>query len=145
MKFRKSKSHKKIIIIAIAIAAILIFEYLIFFGSIPGPKIIRKGTSFEDAIIIIADTEDEGIDKESEWLYYNACSDSGYPLEVIMQELSFHNDHTYDVISVSCSDGPDETYYFQIDSFYGKWGNVYNISFESAHRNLHTTYRVIKI
>ena len=77
--------------------------------------------SFETAIVIEADNSDEGIKAEYDWLWANACLDNQGVREREMQELQERGGHKYDVMYMRCNNGEEEIYYFQIDSFYGKW------------------------
>lgn len=81
----------------------------------------QDGLSFETAIVIEADKSDEGIDKEYEWLYTYGCPDKGGVAEREMQELQEYGGHKFDLLYTLCNNGDKEIYYFQIDSFYGKW------------------------
>jgi len=81
----------------------------------------KEGMSFETAIVIEADNSDEGIQEEYDWLYENACLDNEGVREREMQELQENEGHKYDVMYMRCNNNKEEIYYFQIDSFYGKW------------------------
>jgi len=72
-------------------------------------------------VVIIAEDEDEGVPAEYDWLGTNGCPTNGGPKEVINQELEFGGGHTYDILTVICNDDTQKNYYFQIDSYYGKW------------------------
>ena len=81
----------------------------------------QDGLSFETAIVIEADNSDEGIAQEYEWLYAYGCSDKGGVKEREMQELQEYEGHKFDLLYAVCNNGEKEVYYFQIESFYGKW------------------------
>ena len=80
-----------------------------------------EGLSYQTAVVIIAEDEDEGVPAEYDWLGTNGCPANGGPKEVISQELEFVGGHTYDILTVICNDDTQKNYYFQIDSYYGKW------------------------
>jgi hypothetical protein len=74
------------------------------------------GTSFDDAVIINATTEGDGIDAEYDWL------NAHYPgYKLISQALSSSNGKRYDVMSIKTADGKEITVYFNIDNYFGKW------------------------
>lgn len=77
-----------------------------------------EGTDFENAVVIEADNEDEGVAMEYDWIDDNACLSAGGALEVGMQTLEEHEGSMYDILDVACFDGSEETYYFNIDSFF---------------------------
>ncbi len=85
------------------------------------PEQTAEGSSFETAIVIEADNTNEGIAKEYEWLAVNACLDKGGVREREMQEFREYKGHKYDLMYMLCNNGEKEVYYFQIDSFFGKW------------------------
>ena len=82
----------------------------------------QDGLSFETAVIIQADNEDQGVPMEYDWLTDNACLDQGGPKERTLQDLEEFNDSLFDVLYVECNNGEEIKYYFNIDSFFGKWG-----------------------
>lgn len=81
----------------------------------------RGGMSFETAIVIQADNEDDGIGQEYEYLEAHACLENGGIQDLEMQVLQEQDGHKFDVMHMICNNGEKEVYYFQIDSFYGKW------------------------
>jgi len=81
----------------------------------------QKGLSFETAIVIEADTDEKGVAMEYDWLTENACPDQGGPKERTLQELEQKDGKWYDVLYVDCYNGEEIIYYFNIDSFFGKW------------------------
>ena len=81
----------------------------------------QDGLSFENAIIIKADNSDDGIAQEYEWLYTYGCPDKDGVADREMQELQEDKGHKFDLLYTLCNNGDMVTYYFQIDSFYGKW------------------------
>lgn len=80
-----------------------------------------EGTSFETAIVIEADSSEDGISMEYEWLYANGCEGRGGAVDVEMQELQENDDHWFDLLHAVCGNGETVVYYFQIDSFFGNW------------------------
>ncbi len=85
------------------------------------PKQSVTGSSFETAIVIEADNTEQGIVKEYEWLASNACLDKDGVRDREMQEFREYKGHKYDLMYMLCNNGEKEVYYFQIDSFFGKW------------------------
>lgn len=98
---------------------ILMLAGLVLVGGGCGKK--PDGLSFETAIVIEADNSSEGLKAEYDWLYANACLDKEGILDRGMQELQENDGRKYDVMHMICNNGAEEIYYFQIDSFYGKW------------------------
>ena len=49
------------------------------------------------------------------------CLDKGGVAEREMQELQEDKGHKFDLLYTLCNNGDSVIYYFQIDSFYGKW------------------------
>jgi len=82
---------------------------------------VKRGSNFMTAIPIQAESTSEGIDKEYQYLYENSCKDKGGFAQLEAQELQMQGDHRYDVMHIICANGEKETYYFNIDSFFGKW------------------------
>lgn len=70
----------------------------------------RDGTSFEKAIIA------KSIDAEYAWLRKN-CPDCKFLQQSLRQNKGKH----YDVLTVQLSDGSKKDYYFDINSFFGKF------------------------
>lgn len=77
------------------------------------------GANFETAIIVTADNEKDGVAWEYQYLRANACNKKGYA-KVLGQSLETYRKHMYDRIAVTCRDGTNEAYYFDIDNFFGK-------------------------
>lgn len=80
----------------------------------------KEGSSFENAIVIQASNEKEGVDKEYTYLNLNACTDKNGISDYGVQTLKNQGSSFFDVMEVICKNGATETYYFQIDSFFGK-------------------------
>lgn len=78
------------------------------------------GTSKETAIVITQQYSDEGIQAEYDWIELNACLSNGGVVEVVDQDL-IEGTPMYDVLHAKCVDGTMIDYYFNIDSFFGKW------------------------
>ena len=78
------------------------------------------GSSFDNAIVIDAINEGQGLSKEHEWLGKNACVEKGGEAD-LYEELTQNNGSWYDIFTVTCVNGDKETYYFNIDSFNGIW------------------------
>jgi len=81
----------------------------------------EEGSSFENAVVIDAETSDVGIPAEYDWLRENGCPNNGGVTEVEMQELQENDGSFYDLLYAVCEDGTKKVYYFNIDSFFGKW------------------------
>lgn len=74
-------------------------------------------SSFDEPIYIDAETDQEGISMEYDWLAVNACLDGGiYDVE---QSLDNYNEAYYDILYVTCNNGDEEIYYFYIDDWFG--------------------------
>jgi len=69
----------------------------------------RDGSSYNNAIIINAKGESEGVNKEYEWLKKNY---PGYKME--MQSLNIYKDKPYDILSIKTADGAEKKIYFDI-------------------------------
>ncbi len=82
---------------------------------------VQDGLSFETAIIIESEISEEGIGMEYDWVEFNACKNENGPQSVEMQELQSENDSWFDLLHVRCHNNDLIVYYFQIDSFFGKW------------------------
>ncbi len=80
-----------------------------------------NGTSFASAIVIQADNEEEGIAMEYDWIYYNGCEGKGGAVDVEMQEFQEQDGQLFDLLYTVCDNGETIVYYFNIDSFFGKW------------------------
>lgn len=79
------------------------------------------GSSFENPVVIEAETDTEGVSQEYEYLGTYACLNNDGIYELEMQELQEYNGHYFDVMYVLCNNGAQEVFYFQIDSFFGNW------------------------
>ena len=101
--------------------ALLLVAAVSLSGCFLFPEAPREGSSFENAIVIQSDNEEEGIAMEYDYLYDNACLENDGGKEVEMQELQDNEGSLYDILHVICNNGEKELYYFNIDSFFGKW------------------------
>jgi hypothetical protein len=79
----------------------------------PTPS-VQDGSSFEQAIVITAQNEDEGVKAEYRWLREHF---PGY--REIHQYLMTQKGH-YDRIDIMTVDGQSRSVYFDINSFFGK-------------------------
>ena len=79
------------------------------------------GKSFENPIVIDAQYEEDGIAKEYDWLRENGCPNQGGVSEVESQAFEEKNGHFFDILEVTCNNGEKESYYFNIDNFFGNW------------------------
>ncbi len=79
---------------------------------------LHGGTSFNDAVVLKAPTEAQGVMSEYVWLASHPCS--GGTWKPTKQSLVNHNGNPYDVLSVSCSNGStSRVVYFNIAGFFG--------------------------
>jgi hypothetical protein len=72
------------------------------------------GTSADQAVIVIADTEDEGIDLEHHWTF-----DHYGRFRKVRGGLAAADGKHFDVITVELADHTEKTIYFDITAFYG--------------------------
>ena len=77
--------------------------------------VLKGGTSFENAIVIMVKTGDAGIAEEYKWL---GISYPGYST-IRKTQASKANRH-YDIITFKTRNGVEKDAYFDITSFYGK-------------------------
>ena len=80
-----------------------------------------SGESFAAAIVIQADNEEDGVAMEYDWLYNNGCEGKGGVVEVEKQELEENDGQLFDLVYTVCANGETVIYYFNIDSFFGKY------------------------
>ena len=80
----------------------------------------KEGLSFEKAIVIQASNEKEGVGKEYAYLNLNACVNKNGIENYGVQRLEKQGNSFFDLIEIICRNGAKETWYFQIDSFFGK-------------------------
>ena len=73
------------------------------------------GTSADQAVIVLADTEDEGIDLEHHWTFDHY----GRFRKVRGGLASAADGRHFDVITVELADHTERTIYFDITAFYG--------------------------
>jgi hypothetical protein len=76
----------------------------------------RDGLSAEKAIVIRANSENEGVSEEYRWLkkQYPGYTRKG-------QALVPMNGKNYDVLSITTADGVEKAIYFDISGFFGKF------------------------
>jgi hypothetical protein len=86
-------------------------------SAVPSP---HNGSSFDDAVVIKANSEHVGVQAEYEFLSYRLCS--RFMGAKIGQAIITHNGKPYDKLSASnCSQASaNGDYYFDISDFYGK-------------------------
>jgi hypothetical protein len=72
------------------------------------------GTTADQAVIVLADTEDEGIDLEHHWTF-----DHYGRFRKIGGGLAAAGGKHFDVITVELADHTEKTIYFDITAFYG--------------------------
>jgi hypothetical protein len=78
--------------------------------------VMRDGSSFKKAIIILDTTEMAGINSEYKWiaLHYPGYSSTG-------QALSMDDKRPYDIIYIATKEGEKKEIYFDISNYFGKW------------------------
>jgi len=80
----------------------------------PSPFAGGDGTSAEQAVVVLAGTEDEGIDLEHHWIF-----DHYGRFRKVRGGLASADGKHYDVITVELADHSEKTIYFDITGFYG--------------------------
>ena len=80
----------------------------------PTPFAGGDGTSVEQAVVVLAQTEDEGIDLEHHWIF-----DHYGRFRKIRGGLAAADGKHYDVITVELADHSEKTIFFDITGFYG--------------------------
>ena len=80
----------------------------------PSPFAGGDGSSVEQAVVVLAETEDEGIDLEHHWTF-----DHYGRFRKIRGGLAAAGGKHYDVITVELADHTEKTIYFDITGFYG--------------------------
>jgi hypothetical protein len=80
----------------------------------PSPFAGGDGSSVEQAVIVLAQTEDEGIDLEHHWIF-----DHDGRFRKVRGGLASADGKHYDVITVELADHTEKTIYFDITGFYG--------------------------
>ena len=80
----------------------------------PSPFAGGDGSSVEQAVVVLAQTEDEGIDLEHHWIF-----DHYGRFRKIRGGLAAADGKHYDVITVELGDHSEKTIFFDITGFYG--------------------------
>ena len=80
----------------------------------PTPFAGGDGSSVEQAVVVLAQTEDEGIDLEHHWIF-----DHYGRFRKIGGGLASADGKHYDVITVELGDHTEKTIFFDITGFYG--------------------------
>ncbi|HTA27113.1 MAG TPA: hypothetical protein VK809_04960 [Bacteroidia bacterium] len=79
--------------------------------------IVRDGSSFKKAVIILDTTESSGVTAEYNWL---ALHYPGYSSNE--QALAIGDDkHPYDILHIITKEGEEKKIYFDISNYFGKW------------------------
>lgn len=78
--------------------------------------VIRDGSSFEKAIVIMETNEGSGGRAEYKWL---ADHYPGYRMG--SQALVFHEKKPYDILKIETAEGVPKEVYFDISNYFGKW------------------------
>ena len=76
----------------------------------------KNGSNYENAIVIKAKNETEGVAAEYKWLREKY---PGYKL--IEQSLSNEGKKHYDILKIQTKEGEEKSIYFDITNFFGKW------------------------
>ena len=105
---------------SIVIILIIVFIFLlVVFNSYKESAEVRQGTSFSNAIVITASSDEEGVSQEYDYLDKNACLNKGGIKELVEQDLLVENlGITYDILTIQCINEDKEIYYFDISSFW---------------------------
>jgi len=80
----------------------------------PSPFAGGDGSTPDQAVVVLAETEDEGIDLEDHWIF-----DHYGRFRKIRGGLASAEGKHYDVITVELGDHSEKTIYFDITGFYG--------------------------
>ena len=80
----------------------------------PSPFAGGDGSSPEQAVVVLAGTEDEGIDLEHHWIF-----DHYGRFRKVRGGLASADGKHFDVITVELADHAEKTIYFDITGFYG--------------------------
>ena len=80
----------------------------------PSPFAGGDGSSVEKAVVVLAQTEDEGIDLEHHWIF-----DHYGRFRKLRGGLASADGKHFDVITVELGDHTEKTIYFDITGFYG--------------------------
>jgi hypothetical protein len=80
----------------------------------PSPFAGGDGSSVEEAVVVLAQTEDEGIDLEHHWIF-----DHYGRFRKVRGGLASADGKHFDVITVELGDHTEKTIYFDITGFYG--------------------------
>ncbi len=88
----------------------------------PSPKAIpHGGTSFDDAIVVVAPNEGVGARIEYFYLALNHCDNGHWRLKPGGRLLVNHNGRPYDTMDSICTAGDGhKTFYFDISGYFGK-------------------------
>ena len=82
--------------------------------------IVHGGTSFDDAIVDLADNESDGVKNEYTYLRLQECA-PGVSWKTTMQSLLTHGKKTYDRLDTVCpGTNQKRTFYFDITNYFGK-------------------------
>ena len=77
----------------------------------------------DTAVVILADPEVEGVDKEYRWNSEH-YGPEGEAWRTMYQAFHEKNMRQYDRLHIELEDGTEEDVYFDITDFYGKWQEV---------------------
>ena len=78
--------------------------------------IMRDGSSFKKAVIILDTTESSGVDAEYKWL---ALHYPGYTTKE--QSLNMDDKQPYDILYIKTKEGEEKKVFFDISNYFGKW------------------------
>lgn len=109
---------KKGLAITLLLVSVLLISGI---SGCPSKKIeTQDGKSIETAVIISADSENEGIMKEYAYMDIYGCVNKEGIKALELQALLEEDGHKFDEMRIICNNGEKERFYFQIDSFFGK-------------------------
>ncbi|MHB8391965.1 MAG: hypothetical protein ACYDBH_20710 [Acidobacteriaceae bacterium] len=92
------------------------------FSTLPtvADPVVHGGTSFDDAIIDMADNEDDGVKSEYAYLQFHDCA-PGVSWKTQMQSLLNHGKKVYDRLDTICPKSNEKrAFYFDITNYFGK-------------------------
>ena len=110
---------KKISIVIVIILIIVFTSLLVSFNGCKESVEERQGMSFSNSVVITASISEEGVLQEYDYIKENACLNKGGVKELVNTDLLVENlGITYDILTVQCINEDEETYYFDISSFW---------------------------
>ncbi len=105
-----------------AVKAIQLAQAAADFSALPtvAEPVIHGGTSFDDAIVEMADNEFDGVKKENIYLQLQGCA-PGVSWKTTTQSLMSHGGKKYDRLDTVCpTTNEKRAFYFDITNYFGK-------------------------